>query len=128
MKEVQIEFPAYNIFFRQGGMWIMHNEPVIGKPFQEVQNIATGILFGSKETDAVRIYGVFNCQQTLIREIEKSSWKMHGSDEDRMRTAIKGAIEICNEMLMKGTWLREGTSQSFAKIKEVLSEAIAPSN
>lgn len=128
MREVQIEFPAYNIFYRQGGNWMLHDSPIVGRPYEEVYNIATGILFWSKKTEAVRIYGVFNCQQTFIQEMSKKDFPKPESNEDRMRSAIKDALAICNEMLMKGTWLREGTSQSFAKIKEVLSAAIAPSN
>ena len=127
MKEVQIEFPAYNIFFRQGGMWILHGEPVIGKPFQEVQCIATGILFGSKVTDAVRIYGIFNCQQTFIKELTKADFPTQDTEEDRMRSAIKAAIAICNEAINDKTFYGESASLLLAivsKIRELLSAAV----
>ena len=118
----RIEFPAYNIFFRQEGSWKLHGEPVIGKPFQEVQNIATDILFGSKDTDAVRIYGVFNCQQTFIQEIANSDFA-HKSEEDKMRSAIKKAIRYCDEAKSDG-FFGGSAVLTIEKMRKVLSDAI----
>ena len=58
MNSERIEFPAYNIFFRQGGMWILHGEPVIGKTYQDVLNIATGILLWNLQLPADVYQGV----------------------------------------------------------------------
>ena len=123
MKEVQIEFPAYNIFLRQGGDWKLHNAPIIGRPYNEVYNIATGILFWNKTTEAVRIYGVFNCQQTFIQEMSKKDFPKPESNEDRMRTAIKDAIAICDKEKEMGFF---GGSAILAieKMRKVLSDAI----
>lgn len=123
MNSVRIEFPAYNIYYRQGGMWILHGEPVIGKTYQDVQNIATGILFWSKTTEAVRIYGVFNCQQTCIQEMSKKDFPKPESNEDRMRTAIKDAIAICDKEKEEG-FFGESAILTIEKMRKVLSEAI----
>ena len=123
--ETKVEFPAYNIYYRQGGTWMLHCEPVIGKTLEDVQNIATGILFGKKDTDAVRIYGIFNCQQTFISEINKSSLHTHGSDEDRMRKAIRSAIEICSRNENTCGYVAEGCAcTALMMIKNVLSSVI----
>ena len=122
MRETQIEYPAYNIFFRQGGNWMLHDSPIIGKPYEEVYNIATGILFWSKRTEAVRIYGVFNCQQTFIQEMSKKNFPKPESNEDRMRSAIHDAIAICDEAMLKGCFVRDGASIDFARIKNLLKE------
>lgn len=120
MNDTQIEFPAYNIFYRYDGEWRLYGRPVIGKKSQEIQSIAKEILFGSHEVDAVRIYGIFNCQQTFIKEIRKSDMQASASDEDRMRTAIKSAIAICDDECASG----ESSSEPYLRIRDVLSSAI----
>ena len=125
MREVQIEFPAYNIFYRQGGEWKLHNAPMIGRPYDEVYNIATGILFWNKETEAVRIYGVFNCQQTFILEKTKKDFSELESNEDRMRSAIKDAIAICDKEKEEG-FFGGSAILTIEKMRKVLSAAIAP--
>ena len=127
MKEVQIEFPAYNIFFRQAGSWKLHGEPLIGKPYIEVESIAVAILIGKPLTEAVRIYGIFNCQQTFIKEIANSDFA-HKSEDDEMRSAIKEAIAICDEAMLKGVFVRDGSSLTIEKVRKVLSEAIETTN
>ena len=121
MNGTQIEFPAYNIFYRYDGEWKLYGRPVIGRKFQEVQSIAQEILFGSHDVDAVRIYGIFNCQQTFIKEMKKSDMQASVLDEGRMRTAIKSAIAICDEESAAG----ESSSEPYLRIREVLSSAIA---
>ena len=127
MREVQIEFPAYNIFYRQDGNWMLHDSPIIGKPYEDVYNIATGILFWSKKTEAVRIYGVFNCQQTFIQEKTKKDFPKPESNEDRMRSAIKDAIAICDKEKEEG-FFGGSAILTMEKMRKVLSAAIAPSN
>lgn len=123
MNSIRIEFPAYNIYYRQGGMWILHGEPMIGKTYKDVQNIATSILFGSKETSAVRIYGIFNCQQTFINELSKNDFPKQESNEDRMRTAIKDAIAICDKEKEEG-FFGGSAILTIEKMRKVLSAAI----
>ena len=117
-----IEFPAYNIFFRQAGSWKLHGEPVIGKPFIEVESIAVGILLGKPLTEAVRIYGIFNCQQTFIKEIANSDFA-HKSEEDKMRSAIEKAIKYCDEAKSDG-FFGGSAILTIEKMRKVLSDAI----
>ena len=127
MKEALNEYPAYNIFYRQGGNWMLHDSPIIGKPYEEAYNIAMGILFSNKRTEAVSVYGVFNCQQTFIQEISKENLPKPESNEERMRTAIKDAIAICDKEKEEG-FFGGSAILTIEKMRKVLSEAIAPSN
>lgn len=122
MKEALNEYPAYNIFYRQGGNWMLHDAPIIGKSYEEVYKIATSILFWSKRTEAVSIYGVFNCQQTFIQEMSKKDFPKQEFNEDRMRSAIKEAIAICDEAMLKGVFVRDGASIDFVRIKNLLTD------
>lgn len=122
MNGKQMEFPAYNIFFRQAGRWTLHGEPIIGKSYIEAENIAVGILFGKPLTEAVRIYGIFNCQQTFIKEIAKGDFN-HKSEEDKMRSAIEKAIEYCDEAKSDG-FFGGSAILTIEKMRKVLSEAI----
>lgn len=128
MNSVRIEFPAYNIYYRQGGMWILHGEPVIGKTYKDVQNIATGILFGSEETRAVRIYGIFQCQQTFINELSKKDFQEKETGEDRLRKAMNAAIELCNASMGKGCVYSNGAFTILSKIRTILSNALTTSS
>lgn len=123
MKEALNEYPAYNIFYRQGGNWMLHDSPIIGKPYEEAYNIAMGILFSNKRTEAVSVYGVFNCQQTFIQEISKENLPKPESNEERMRNAINEAISLCNQKAcgFEHYGLRCDT---LCKIRDLLSEAI----
>ena len=106
---------------------MLHDSPIIGKPYEEAYNIAMGILFSNKRTEAGSVYGVFNCQQTFIQEISKENLPKPESNEERLRTAIKDAIAICDKEKEEGFF---GGSAILAieKMRKVLSEAIAPSN
>lgn len=102
---------------------MLHDSPIIGKPYEEVYNIAIGILFLGKRTEAVRIYGVFNCQQTFIQEVAKKDFPKPEPNEDRMLSAIKDAIAICDKEKEAGSfgWC---SILTIEKIRRVLSEAI----
>ena len=127
MNGKQMEFPAYNIFFRQAGRWTLHGEPIIGKPYIEAECVAVGILFGKPLTEAVRIYGIFNCQQTFVKEIAKKDFPNPESNEERMRNAINEAISLCNQKAcgFEHYGLRCDT---LCKIRDLLSEAIETTN
>lgn len=123
--ETKVEFPAYNIYYRQRGTWMLHYEPVFGKTLKDVEFIATGILFWNDDTDAVRIYGIFNCQQTFIREINMSNLHTNGSDEDRMKKAIRSAIEICSRNENTCGYVGKGcVCNALMTIKNFLSSVI----
>lgn len=130
MNRDRIEFPAYNIFFRQGGTWILHGEPVIGKTYQDVLNIATGILLWSDETSAVRIYGIFQCQQTFIKELSKKEFQEKDKEtgEDRLRKAMNADIELCNDSMGKGCVYSNGAFAILSKIRTILSNALSTSS
>lgn len=123
--ETKIEFPAYNIYYRQGGKWMLHCEPVIGKPYIEVESIAVGILLGKPLTEAVRIYGIFNCQQTFIKELSKKDFQEKETGEDRLRKAMNAAIELCNASMGKGCVFSNGAFTILSKIRTILSNALS---
>ena len=122
MDTTQIEFPAYNIFFRQDGMWMLYGSPLVQKTYTEVQGIAHDLLFASNNTDAVRIYGIFQCQMNFISESKKKDFAKPASDEDRMRKAIQDAIEICNKADHRG--MCPSADPMFNMIRKILSKAL----
>ena len=123
--ETRIEFPAYNIYYRQGGTWMLYCEPVIGKPYIEVESIAVGILLEKPLTEAVRIYGIFNCQQTFIKELSKKDFQEKETGEDRLRKAMNAAIELCNASMGKGCVFSNGAFTILSKIRTILSNALS---
>lgn len=122
MNTTQIEFPAYNIFFRQDGMWMLYGSPLVQKTYKEVQGIAHDLLFSSNNTDAVRIYGIFQCQMNFIREIRKKDVQESESDENRMRRAVELVIQICDEEVKRGSNVL--TDNTFDVIRKLLSKAL----
>ena len=123
--ETKVEFPAYNIYYRQGGTWMLHCEPVIGKKLKDVEDIATGILFGKNDTNAVRIYGIFNCQQSFIKELSKKDFQEKETGEDRLRKAMNAAIELCNASMGNGCVFSNGAFTILSKIRTILSNALS---
>ena len=107
---------------------MLHCEPVIGKPYIEVENIAVGILLGKPLTEAVRIYGIFNCQQTFIKELSKKDFQEKETGEDRLRKAMNAAIDLCNESMVKGCVFSNGAFVILSKIRTILSNALSTSS
>ena len=98
MNTTQIEFPAYNIFFRQDGMWMLYGSPLVQKTYKEVQGIAHDLLFSSNNTDAVRIYGIFQCQMNFISESKKKDLAKPSGSCIAPESAIKTISEVVDSM------------------------------
>lgn len=122
MNTTQIEFPAYNIFFRQDGMWTLYGGPLIQKTYKEVQGIAHDLLFASTNTDAVRIYGIFQCQMNFISEMKKKDFQEPESANGKLKKAIFQALEICDKADHCGMNLR--ADPTFGVIRKILSMAL----
>ncbi len=69
--ETKIEFPAYNLYVKTGGEWNLYKGcPIMQKTLHELRDMARAILkCRDVYNEAVRIYGIFNKQQSFIEEI-----------------------------------------------------------
>lgn len=69
--------------------------------------------------------GIFNCQQSFIKECSKKEFQEKETGEDRLRKAMNAAIELCNASMGKGCMFSNGAFTILSKIRTILSNALS---